>query len=232
MDVDFDHAGIGRHLDDVDARIVRRRIAFDVHRRRQFGGRRFDRAQQFEIIGRGFGRRHEHAQPAVARLDRERRAHGTVDRQFLFDVLLALPVRILRAARDERLLRRIRIGRFVLAGQRRQRCERIGRRHDRRVRRRRPTAANPAADGNPPASRPDRVGRVRRASSSVRNANAADRRVPALHRQHVAGRRVQAAPEHARQARALFRVVELGIERRRRCPAAPLLWRRACQTSS
>ena len=32
MDVDLDHAGVGRDLDDVEARIGRRRIAFDVHR--------------------------------------------------------------------------------------------------------------------------------------------------------------------------------------------------------
>ena len=32
MDVHLDHAGIGRHLDQVEPRIVRRRIAFDVNR--------------------------------------------------------------------------------------------------------------------------------------------------------------------------------------------------------
>ena len=30
MDVDLDDAGVGRHLDDVDARIERRRIALDT----------------------------------------------------------------------------------------------------------------------------------------------------------------------------------------------------------
>ena len=32
MDIDLDDAGIGRDLDDVEARIGRRRIAFDMHR--------------------------------------------------------------------------------------------------------------------------------------------------------------------------------------------------------
>ena len=32
MNIDLDDAGVGRHLDEVDARIIRRRIAFDVHR--------------------------------------------------------------------------------------------------------------------------------------------------------------------------------------------------------
>ena len=50
MDVDFDHAGIGRHLDDIDARIERRRIAFDVDRRLQVGGGRLDGGEQLEII--------------------------------------------------------------------------------------------------------------------------------------------------------------------------------------
>ncbi len=34
MDIDLDHAGIGRHLDHVDARIEGRRIAFDMDGRR------------------------------------------------------------------------------------------------------------------------------------------------------------------------------------------------------
>ena len=33
LDVDLDHAGVGRHLDDVEARVRRRRIALDAHRR-------------------------------------------------------------------------------------------------------------------------------------------------------------------------------------------------------
>ena len=50
MDVDFDDAGIGRHLDDVEARIGRRQIAFDVDRQAEFGGGRLDGGEQFEIV--------------------------------------------------------------------------------------------------------------------------------------------------------------------------------------
>ena len=75
VDVDFDDAGVGRHLDDVDARIVRRRIALDLDRQAKLGGGRFDRREQFEIILEPLDRRHEHAEPAVAQLDRQRRAH-------------------------------------------------------------------------------------------------------------------------------------------------------------
>ena len=38
MHVDLDHAGIGRDLDDSDARIVRRWFAFDDDRHLQRGG--------------------------------------------------------------------------------------------------------------------------------------------------------------------------------------------------
>ena len=50
MDVDLDDAGIGRHLDDVEARIGRRRIAFDLHRHAELGGGRFDDGEQLEIV--------------------------------------------------------------------------------------------------------------------------------------------------------------------------------------
>ena len=69
MDVHFDDARIGCDLDDVDPGIVRRRVAFDVHARTEFGRRAFDGAEQFEVIGRRFRRRHKDTQAAVARLD-------------------------------------------------------------------------------------------------------------------------------------------------------------------
>ena len=50
LDVDLDHAGIGRHLDDLDARIVRRRIAFDMNLQLHFFGGRLHRRDQFEIV--------------------------------------------------------------------------------------------------------------------------------------------------------------------------------------
>ncbi len=75
LDVDFDHAGIGRHHDEVDARIARRRVAFDLDLEAEFGGGRLNRRQQFEIILQPFGRRHEHADALVAHFDRHRGAH-------------------------------------------------------------------------------------------------------------------------------------------------------------
>ena len=72
MDVDLDDARIGRVLDDLEAVIARRRIAFDVDRGLHVRGRRLDGRQQLQIILELFQRRHENAQPAVARLDRER----------------------------------------------------------------------------------------------------------------------------------------------------------------
>ena len=82
MHIDLDDAGVRRHLDDVDARILRRRIALNMHR--TIGGlrRQFDHGEQFEIILHALDRRHEGAQDAVARLDGERRAHGAGDGRF------------------------------------------------------------------------------------------------------------------------------------------------------
>ena len=75
MHVDLDHAGIGRHLDVAEARIVRRRVAFQVDGLVAGGGDLLDGGhQRREILGVG-DRRQEDAQMAVARLDGHRRAH-------------------------------------------------------------------------------------------------------------------------------------------------------------
>ena len=83
MNVDLDHAGIGRHLDHVEARIGGRRIAFDVHRSAGRARASLDRGEQLEIILEPLDRRHEDAEDAVARLDRQRGAHGAIDRDLL-----------------------------------------------------------------------------------------------------------------------------------------------------
>ena len=75
MHIDLDDAGIGRHLDDVEARIGRGLIAFDMDRLAEFGGGGFDRGEQLDVIVEPFDRRHEHAELAVAWLDRKRGAH-------------------------------------------------------------------------------------------------------------------------------------------------------------
>ena len=64
--VHFDHAGIGRHLDHVQARIVRRRVALDQNRKPQLRGRIFDRRDEFKIILEIVLRRHEDSQHAAA----------------------------------------------------------------------------------------------------------------------------------------------------------------------
>ena len=70
MHVDFNHAGIGRHLDDVDARIVGGRVALDAHGRVALARDRLDRAEEFQIIVELWRRRHEDAEHAVAKFDR------------------------------------------------------------------------------------------------------------------------------------------------------------------
>src|SRR5262249_59038436 len=76
VDVDLDHAGIGRHPDDVQPRVGRRLVALDVHRHGEFSRGRLDRGNELEIVFQPFDRRHEYAQPAIARLDRQRGANG------------------------------------------------------------------------------------------------------------------------------------------------------------
>jgi hypothetical protein len=44
MDVDLDHAGVGRDLQQLQARIARRRVAFQHDLHAELGGRGFDRA--------------------------------------------------------------------------------------------------------------------------------------------------------------------------------------------
>ena len=80
MDIDLDHAGIGRDFQHIDARIGRRRITFDMHRHFQFGRGRLDRAEQLDIILQPLDRRHEDGHASVARFDRQSRADMHADR--------------------------------------------------------------------------------------------------------------------------------------------------------
>src|SRR5256885_7088402 len=50
LDIDLDHAGIGRDLDHLDTRVEWRRIALDVHLHLQFLGGRLYPRDQFQII--------------------------------------------------------------------------------------------------------------------------------------------------------------------------------------
>ena len=75
LDIDFDDAGIGRHFDHIETRIMRRRIAFDPNgQARRFRGR-FERREKFNNL-QVSRRRHESVEHAVARLERHRRSHA------------------------------------------------------------------------------------------------------------------------------------------------------------
>ena len=79
MDVDLDHAGIGRDLDDVQARVGRRRIALDMHLNFRALGALLDRSHERGEIEGVRERRQEYAQMPIARLDGECGTHRSVD---------------------------------------------------------------------------------------------------------------------------------------------------------
>ena len=106
MDVDLDDAGIGRDADDVEARIVRRAVALDMDRQADRLGRLLRRGDQLEIVLERLDRRHEDAQPAVARLDGDGGAHRAADfAELLLDAIL------LRRRGGERCLGELRVRR-------------------------------------------------------------------------------------------------------------------------
>ena len=88
LDIDLDHAGIGRDLDHLDTRVEWRRIALDVHLHLQFLGGRLYRRDQFQIVLELFHRRHECAENAVADLDRHRGADAATLELLLLYLLM------------------------------------------------------------------------------------------------------------------------------------------------
>ena len=70
MDVHLDDAGIGRHVEHPDARIARRRIAFDRDGHLYLARGRFDDGKQHDVILGPGKRRHEDVQVTVAHLAR------------------------------------------------------------------------------------------------------------------------------------------------------------------
>ena len=78
LNIDFNDAGIGRDFENIKPRIGRRRVAFDMDRQIEFGSRRLDGRDQFQIIVERFSRRHEDADMAVAYFHRHRRAHRII----------------------------------------------------------------------------------------------------------------------------------------------------------
>ena len=74
VNVDLDHAGIGGDLDNLDTRIVRRGVTFDVNLKLHVLGGRFHYRNQFEIVLELLHRRHERTENAVADLNGQRGA--------------------------------------------------------------------------------------------------------------------------------------------------------------
>ena len=81
MHVDLDDAGVGRDLDDAEARVEGRRVALEADGLAHVGGGRLDGGDQRGVVRAVGERRQEHAQVPVARLDRERRAHRRARRR-------------------------------------------------------------------------------------------------------------------------------------------------------
>src|SRR5262252_8366591 len=80
LDINLDDAWIGRHLDDVQARVGRRLVAFHMDRRLELGGGRLNDCDELKIVFQAFEGRHEHAKPLVARLDSQRSTDGDARR--------------------------------------------------------------------------------------------------------------------------------------------------------
>ncbi len=134
VDVDFDHAGVGRDLQQLQARVARRRVAFQHDLHAQFPGGGLDGGEQVEVVLQEGQRRHEDVEDAggaalllrrgavgAARVARLHAQGGAGD-----------PVRRLEAAGRSRVVagRRQRGGARVLHAQRgarlRRRAEGVG----------------------------------------------------------------------------------------------------------
>ena len=74
MNVHFDDAWIRSHLQYVDSRIERGRVAFDQHGHFQIGSGIFDCRDQVEIVRKILHWRHKHKQLPVSRLNAKGRA--------------------------------------------------------------------------------------------------------------------------------------------------------------
>ena len=91
MNVDLDHAWVGSDLNDLDTRIVRRRIALDMNLKLHVFCGCLHHRDQFEIVLELLHRRHERAENAVANLDRQRRADTALSASLLLLNELARP---------------------------------------------------------------------------------------------------------------------------------------------
>ncbi|OIQ63125.1 hypothetical protein GALL_553360 [mine drainage metagenome] len=89
MDIHLNHTWVRRHPDHIHSRVMRGRIALDMHRQTQRLGRGLCRRDEIEVILDSFHRRHEDAKPPVARLHTERGSDRTetVAEILLHDIL-------------------------------------------------------------------------------------------------------------------------------------------------
>ena len=155
MDVDLDHARIGRDLEHVDARVGRRRIAFDMHRQ-QFRRGRLDGGEQLEIVLQPLDRRHEDGH-APSRASTDRAVRTCTPSALVADAL----------CRATSCVRSITLREFVGIRQRAALLERIGR-DDMRIILRRNLGSDRAAAETRPENRPAAEKDARAAISSFR----------------------------------------------------------------
>ena len=195
LDVDLDHAGIGRHLDHLDARIEWRRITLDMNLHPHFFGGRLYCGDQFQIILQSLHRRHERAQNAVADLDRHRGAHAARS-ELLFLYLL--------------MRRTFGLSGLVIHRQRLARLQRIllddvGKIFRRDMRQR--------GDRQPQPQRgiARRQEQIAAAQFPALALPASGIGIPALDRQNETLGNVEPLIEHPRHPRALFRIGQSGI---------------------
>ena len=193
VDVDLDHAGIGRDLDDREARIVGGLVALDMDRLADALRGAFQMPDEVEILVHPLQRRHEHAQHAVARLDRQRGAHrhaldaGAVRPVFpLGERCAGLGGQV--AAGLHRVLRVV-----IGVGIRRY----VGKRAERQAEAHRRVAGA-------------QVGAAAAEGPGFRDPGAAIVHREIGERQHVADGGVEAAPEHALEPRVGLRAAGLG----------------------
>ena len=208
MDVDLDDAGIRRDPDDIHARIGGRLVTFQMDRGVELRRGRFDGGDELEIILQPFERRHEDANAALARLHRQRGAHGHArcgrggDDRGRWAVAAARVARVdAVAAVGNGLGEELRIGQLLAL------AHRVGR-HDVRIIE--GTKSRQRAERQARADR--RLPRYEKQASprclpDLADPTLAALRGPTLHRQHVAYRRCRLALF----AHALGRIFECGL---------------------
>ena len=194
MNVDFDHAGIRRHLDHLDAGIERRRVALDMDLELHLFGGGLHRGDQFQIVFQLLHLRHEGAQDAVADFNRHRGTHAAGPDLLLLHLLVRRALGM-RGVIDRQRLARLQgilldhVG-IVILRDMRQRGDRQPQ-PERRIARREKQIAAPQL---PALAAPAGVGGV-----------------PALDRQHETARHIEPALEHPRHPGALFEIGQFRI---------------------